>query len=113
MVGTTTRSDTIYQSMYNNEGITLRQKITRFTSTDNALTELEKIKTEAGSDSSGPSLIGQGGFAVDKSQIKTQLVFVEGLYLVELASFTPPNPVPLSTLQEYGRIIISRIQTTG
>ena len=99
--------------MFKKEGITLRQKIKKFTSTDLALTELESLKTAAGSDSMGPSLIGEKGFAIDKSQVKTQIAFVEGLYLVELSSFTPPNPVPASDLQAYGKIIINRIQSSG
>jgi hypothetical protein len=110
-IGDIIHTDTEYQSMFKSNDVTMRQKIKKFTSTQDALSELENLKTAAGSDSMGPSLVGQGGFLVDKSQLKTQLIFVEGMYLIELSSFTPPNPVSATDLQAYGKMIISRIQT--
>jgi len=111
VAGDIIRTDTNYQSMFKQEAVTLRQRINKYDSTDKAIAELNKLKTAAGSDSTGPSLLGQQGFLVDKNQIKTQLAFVEGLYLVELSSFTPPNPVSVEDLKSYGKIIISRINS--
>ena len=113
VVGDVIRTETTYQSMFNNEGTTLKQKIIKFSSSDLAIAELEKQKTAAGSDASGATLIGQKGFVVDMAQVKTRLMFVQDLYLVELSCFTPPNPIPVSELQKYGQIVINKIHSTG
>ncbi len=108
VAGDVTRTTAEYQSLFQNDYITLRQKINRYDSTEAALGELERKRGSAGSTS--PSLVGQSGFQ-EESASKSQLVFVQGLYLVELSSFSAPNHVSLTDLQSYGRTIISKISS--
>lgn len=108
-IGDITRTSTNYQSTFQKDYITLRQKITKYDSTESAIADLEKVKSSTGSGSS-PSLVGQTGFQ-SESTSKSQVVFVQGLYLVELSSFSVPDHVSLTDLQSYGKIIASKINT--
>lgn len=109
VAGDVTRTETEYQSLFQNDYITLRQKINKYDSTQAALAELERKRGTSGT--TAPSLVGQSGFQEDSAS-KSQLVFVQGLYLVELSSFSAPNHVSLADLQSYGRTIISKISST-
>lgn len=108
VIGDVIRTGTNYQSLFQKDYITLRQKIARYDTTDSALAELETMK--ASSDGSSPSLVGQSGFQTESAS-KSQVVFVQGIYLVELSSFSAPEHVSLSDLQGYGKTIVSRINS--
>lgn len=108
-VGDVTRTDTNYQSMFQKDYITLRQKIIRYDGTDKALAELETLKSSAGG-TTAPSLVGQSGFQLESAS-KTQVAFVQGVYLVELSSFSAPDHVSLTDLQNFGKIIAGRISS--
>ena len=108
-IGDITRTTTNYQSLFQKDYITLKQKITRYDSTEIALAELEKLKSSEGSGSS-PTLVGQSGFQVDSTS-KSHIAFVQGLYLVELSSFSVPDHVSLTDLQGYGKIIVTKINS--
>jgi hypothetical protein len=70
---------------------------------------MEKIKASSGGGSS-PSPVGQSGFQAESTS-KSQVVFVQGLYLVELSSYSVPDHVSLSDMQGYGKTIVSKINS--
>ncbi|MDD1729117.1 MAG: hypothetical protein LUQ50_08605 [Methanospirillum sp.] len=111
--GDITHTDAAYESVFVNPitGHKLQQNIKRYDSTEKALAALAGLKTAASAESPAATLIGQGGFQYESVR-KSEVAFVQSLYLVELVSYSVPA-VTLADLQKYGGLMISRINTTG
>jgi len=111
--GDVTHTASQYQSIFVNpsSGYKLEQNIKKFDSTDKAMAALADLKSAASSDNPAATLIGHGGFQFETVR-KTEVAFVQGLYLVELTSYSVPA-VSLTDLQRYGVIIVSRINSSG
>ncbi len=111
--GDVTHTASQYQSVFVNpsSGHKLEQTIRKFESTDQAMAALADLKSSAASDNPAATLIGNGGFQFETVR-KTEVAFVQGLYLVELTSYSVPA-VSLTDLQRYGVIIVSRINSSG
>lgn len=109
--GDIVKTGTEYQSIfiYPASGYKLDQKIKKFTSPDAAISAMNALKTAASGDNPATTLIGQGGFQYESVR-KSELTFVQGYYLVDLVSYSVP-PVPVTELQRYGGIIVSRINS--
>ncbi len=107
--GDIVKTDSKYQSIFvfPASGYKLDQKIQKFTSPDAAKSALESLKTAASGENPAVALVGQSGFQYESVR-KSELAFIQGYYLVDLVSYSVP-PVPISELQRYGGIIVSRI----
>lgn len=107
--GSVTRSGNEYQSVFVHQptGYKLHQTIKRFDSTNTALSALSTAKAAASGDNPATALIGQEAFQYDTVR-KTGIAYVQGLYLVELVSYSVPA-LPVTELQRYGGVILSRI----
>ncbi|HWQ66919.1 MAG TPA: hypothetical protein VN372_08620 [Methanospirillum sp.] len=109
--GDITHSDTQYESVFSipSSGYKLKQTITRFASSDEAKARFNTLKSEAASEHPVPAIVGEEGFQYESVR-KTSIVFVQGIYLTELTSFSVPS-VAISDLQRYAGIIVSRIKS--
>jgi hypothetical protein len=107
--GEVTRNEHEYQSVFVHQasGYKLHQTIKRFESTQAALSALSTLKSSASGDNPSTALIGQEAFQYETVR-KTGVAYVQGLYLVDLVSYSVPA-LPVTELQRYGGIILSRI----
>jgi hypothetical protein len=111
--GDASHTDTQYRSVFMNtvSGQMFEQTIKRYASTEAANAALADLKIAVASDNPAATLIGQGGFQFESVR-KTEIAFHQGSYLVELVSYSVPA-LTLTDLQQYGAIIVSRVNVSG
>lgn len=111
--GDVIHTSTEYQSIFSSpsSGYKLQQNIKKFDSTDKALAALANLKNADIAENPAATLIGQAGFQFESVR-KTEVAFVQNLYLVELVSYSVPS-VSLNDLQRYGGVLVSRINSAG